>query len=59
MRCFHKEQRLMQDINEVIEMFPVEKGDEVLRSAESRLKKENAGAGTDLLVCLPIKRHYQ
>ena len=40
----------MQEINEVIEMFPSEKDGEVLRSAESRPKRENAGAGIDRLL---------
>ena len=31
-------------------MFPEEKEYEVLRSAESRLNGENAGAGIDILV---------
>ena len=34
----------MQDINEVINMFPEEKWGEVLRSAESIPKRENLGA---------------
>ena len=36
----------MQDINEVIYMFPEEKdGEEVLRSAESRPRRDNSSAG--------------
>ena len=40
----------MQDVNELIEMFPEEKGGEVLRSAEIRPKRENFGAGIYKLV---------
>ena len=40
----------MQDINEVIDMFLEDKDDEVFRSAGSRPKRENTGAGIDRLV---------
>ena len=40
----------MHDIKYVIDMFLEEKNGEVLRSSESRQKKENAGAGIDRLV---------
>ena len=40
----------MQDTNEVIEIPPEEKDDEVLRSAESIPKREKAGAGIDRLL---------
>ena len=33
----------IHEINEVIEMFPEEKDNEVLRRAESRTKRENSG----------------
>ena len=36
--------------NDVIKMFPEEKDDGVLRSAESRPKSENSGSGIDQLV---------
>ena len=44
---FPEGSRFIQDINQVIEMFPEDKDNEVLRSAESRPKKENSGAGID------------
>ena len=40
----------MRDINEVIEMFPEDKYNEVLRGAEIRPKRENDGAGIYQLV---------
>ena len=40
----------MQEIDEVIKMFPEEKGGEDLSSAEIRPKRENAGAGIDRLL---------
>ena len=40
----------MQDILEVIEMFPKEKYYEVLRSAKSIPKRENTGTGIDQFV---------
>ena len=42
--------RFMQDINKAIKMFPEKKEDEVLRSTESRPKRENSSAGIDRLV---------
>ena len=47
----------MQDINDVIEMFPEEKYDEVLRRAESIPKRENDGAGIDRLVMFFMGTH--
>ena len=40
----------MQNINEVVYMFPEEKDSEFLRSAESRPKREYSGAGIDRFV---------
>ena len=37
----------MQDTSDVIDLFPEKKDSEVLRSAESRPKRENTGAGID------------
>ena len=37
--------RFMQDINEAIEIFPEEKDDEVLISAENVPKRDNAAVG--------------
>ena len=42
--------RFIQDINEVINMFPEEASAEVLRRAENRTKLENSGVGIDILV---------
>ena len=42
--------RFIQDINEVIDMFPEDKDDEFLSSAESRPKREIYGAGIDQLL---------
>ena len=47
---FPEEARFMQYINEFIEIFPEEKYGEVLRSAESRPKRENTSTGIDQLV---------
>ena len=49
----------MQDINEVIYMFPKEKDGEVLRGAESRPKMENAGTGIYQLVIYFDSRAYK
>ena len=49
-QIFLEGERLVQNTNEVIYMFPEEKYDEVLRSAESGTRRENAGAGIDQLV---------
>ena len=47
----------MHDIKYVIDMFLEEKNGEVLRSSESRQKKENAGAGIDRLVMFLMRIH--
>ena len=39
-----------QDINEVIEIIPEDKYDEVLSSMETRPKRDNTGVGIDQLV---------
>ena len=47
---FSEGEILMQNNNEVIEMLPEEKYSEVLKSAETQPKRENAGAVIDQLV---------
>ena len=47
---FPEGSRFVQEINEVTYMLSEEKFSEVLRSAESRPKRENAGAGIYRLV---------
>ena len=47
---FSEREIFLKDRNDVIKMFPEEKDDGVLRSAESRPKRENSGAGIDQLV---------
>ena len=39
----------IQDLDDVIEMFPEEANDEDLRIAENRPKLQNPGAGIDIL----------
>ena len=54
---FPERARFMQDINEVIEIFPEEKDDEILRSAKNRPKKKYFGIGIDRLVMFLMGRH--
>ena len=44
---FSEREIFLKDRNDVIKMFPEEKDDGVLRSAESRPKMENTGAVID------------
>ena len=37
----------MQEMNEVIDMFPEDRDNEVLRSADSRPRRDNVGTGID------------
>ena len=50
--------KFVHNINELIYIFPEEKYVEVLRSAESRPKRYNAGAGTDRLVMYFDRKTY-
>ena len=47
---FPKGARFIQDINEVVRMFPEDKDGEVLSSAEIRPNRQNSGAWIDRLV---------
>ena len=45
-----EEMTTMQDLDEVVEMFPEEANDKKFRSAKNRPKRQNSGIGIDRLV---------
>ena len=47
---FPEGSRFMQDINKVVDIFPEEKYDEVLKSAEGKPKMDNASTEINRLV---------
>ena len=49
----------MQDLDDVIKMFPEGASDEVLRSSENRPKRDNFGSGIESLVMSFDEKTYK